>query len=69
MPRCTGMWKTSGSAAILATKRLAGVAPEMNLREYVACMPPPSANKAAHSGFETKKPKTGYQGGPHKKDL
>ena len=37
---------------ILATKRSAGVALEVNLREYTSCIPPPSANKAAHSGFE-----------------
>ena len=40
-------------AAMLATKRLAGVAPELNLREHVTHMPLPSANKVAHSGFET----------------
>ena len=42
-----------GMAAMLVTKRSAGVAPEVNLRECVMCMPLPSANKAAHSGFET----------------
>ena len=31
---------------------LAGVAPDMNLRECLTCIPPPSANKAAHFGFE-----------------
>ena len=31
-----------GLAAILAAKRLAGVAPEVNLSEYVTCMPLPS---------------------------
>ena len=30
-----------------------GVAPEVNLMEHVTGMPPPGANKAAHSGFET----------------
>ena len=34
------------SAAMLATKRLAGVAPEVNLRECVTCTPLPSVNKA-----------------------
>ena len=37
-----GMWKRS-----------AAVAPDVNLRECVTHMPPPSMNKAAHSGFET----------------
>ena len=31
-------------------KRLAGVAPEVNLREYITHMLPPSVNKVAHSG-------------------
>ena len=39
----------------LATKRSTGVAPEVNLRERISHMPPPSANKAAHSGFETER--------------
>ena len=64
----------NGSAAMLATKRLAGVTPEVNLRYYVTYTPPPSVNKAAHSGFEIQrrrhqKSKTGilnYQR-PHKK--
>ena len=40
---------------MLAANRLAGVAPEVNLREHVdlICMPLQSVNKAAHSGFET----------------
>ena len=43
------------SAAMLAAKRLAGVVPELNLREHVTHMILSSANsvKAAHSGFET----------------
>ena len=41
-----------GLAAMLASKRSAGVTPDLNLRECVTRMPPPSANKAAHSGFE-----------------
>ena len=44
----------NGSAAMLATKRLAGVTPEVKLSEHVKCTPPPSTNKAAHSGCETK---------------
>ena len=52
-------------AAMLAAKRSAGVAPEVNFRECV--------NKTAHSGFETQrrrhqKSKQGYQWS-HKKDL
>ena len=43
------------SAAMLTAKRLAGVAPEVNLRECVTCISPLSANKAAHSGFETQR--------------
>ena len=46
-----------------------GVAPEVNIREYV--IPPPSMNKAAHSGFETQrrrhqKSKTGVSMAPQK---
>ena len=41
------------SAAMLATKRSEGVAPEVNLREHQTYMPPPSVKKAVHSGFET----------------
>ena len=56
-----------------ATKRLAGVAPEVNIRECVTHTPLPSANKAAHSGFETQRrhhqnTKTGVSVA-HKKDL
>ena len=39
------------SAGMLATKRWAGVTPEVNLRESVICTSLPSVNKAAHSGF------------------
>ena len=58
-------------AAMLATKRLAGVAPKVNVRECVAHMSPPSMNKAAHSGFETQrrhhqKSKTGVSVAPQK---
>ena len=60
-------------AAMLAAKRSAGVAPEVNLRECISHTPPPSTNKAAHSGFETQrrrhqKSKTGVSVAP-KKDL
>ena len=40
------------SAAMLAAKRSAGVAPEVHLRECVTYTPLASVNKAAHSGFE-----------------
>ena len=45
----------NGSDARLAAKRLAGVTPEVNIREHGTCIPPASANKAAHSGFETQR--------------
>ena len=45
----------NGSDARLAAKRLAGVTPEVNIREHVTCIPPASANKAAHSCFETQR--------------
>ena len=45
----------TGLAFVLATKGLTGVRPDMNLKEYVACMPPPSTNKAARVGFETER--------------
>ena len=59
------------STAFLATKELAGVAPEVNLREHISCMPLPSVNKAALSGFETQrrhhqKSKTGVPVAPQK---
>ena len=61
-------------AAIPATKRSAGVTPEVDLGEHVTHMPPSSVNKATHSGFETQrrchqKSKTGGYQWPHKKDL
>ena len=40
---------------MLAFKRSAGVAPQVNLRECVTCMSLPSVNKAAHSDFGTQK--------------
>ena len=46
----------NGLAAMLASKkRLAGVTPEVNLWEHATCVPLPSVNKAAHSGFETQR--------------
>ena len=61
----------NGSAAMLAAKRSAGVAPEVNLREYVTHTPLPNSIKAAHSGFETQsrhhqKYKTGVSVAPKK---
>ena len=63
----------NGSAAMLTTKRSAGVTPDMNLIDCVTHIPPPNANKAAHSGFETQrrchqKSKIGVSVA-HKKDL
>ena len=57
---------------MLATKRLAGVAPEINLRECVTHMPMPSLNKVTHSGFQAyrrrhQKFKTGISVAPPKK--
>ena len=53
MPACRYM-EEYGSAAMLATKRSAGVTPEMNLREHITRTPLPM-NKSAHSGFETQR--------------
>ena len=55
----------------LAVKRSAGVSPEANLKEHASHTPPPTANKAAHSGFETQrrryqKSKTGVSVAPQK---
>ena len=60
----------NGSAAMLTAKR-SGVAPQVSLRECVTCTPLPSANKAAHSHFETQKgchqkSKTGVSVAPQK---
>ena len=49
----------NGSAAMLVTKRPAGITPEVNLREHASHTPLPGVNKAAHSDFETLKSKTG----------
>ena len=43
----------NGLAAKVATKRLADVTQEVNLRECVTCTSLISANKAVHSAFET----------------
>ena len=72
MPACRYVDEIS-SADMLATKRSVGVTPEVNLRECVTPMPPPSVNKVAHSGFETQrrrhqKSKTGCQW-PHNNNL
>ena len=58
---------------MLAAKKLAGVTPEVNLKEHVTGMPLPSTNKAAHSGFETErrhyqKSKTRVSVAPQKKN-
>ena len=37
---------------MLTDKRSVGVAPEVNLREYVTCKALLSANKSAHCGLE-----------------
>ena len=42
----------NGSDARLAARRLAGVTPEVNIREHVTFMPQPSANKAAQGTQE-----------------
>ena len=61
----------NGLAAMLATKRSAGVAPEVNLRKCIRHIPLPSVNKAADPGFETQrrcrqKSKTGVSVAPQK---
>ena len=43
----------NGLTAMMVTKMLVGIAPEVNLRECVTLTPLPSTNKAAHSDFET----------------
>ena len=61
-----------GLATMLAAKRSAGVAPEVNLRECVTCMPLPSANKAEPTlalkprEDVTRSPKTGVSVAPKK---
>ena len=51
----TALNQSSHLYETLAAKKPAGVAPEVNLCEHVTCMPVPSVNKEAHSGFETQK--------------
>ena len=46
MPACRYMEESS--AAMLSTKSSAGVAPEVNLRECVVCMPLPNVNRAVY---------------------
>ena len=63
-----------GLVVKLASKRSAGVAQEVNLRECLTGMPRPSVNKAAHSGFQTQrkhyqKSKTGASVIPQKGDM
>ena len=62
---CWNMHVGNQLAAMLATERSAGVA-EVNLKERIWCMPPPSANKAATlalktRGDVTRSPKQEYQ--------
>ena len=45
----------NGFTAMLAIKRSVGITQEVNLMEHVTYMPPPSVNKAVHSGFETQR--------------
>ena len=45
----------NGLAAMLGAKRLAGVTPEVNLKESITHMPQPSTNNAVHSGFKTQR--------------
>ena len=52
MPACRYMEENSLSGHQDIGK---GVAPEVNLSEYVTCTPLRSAIKAAHSGFETQR--------------
>ena len=51
IPTCEEQQQT----VMLAVKRPAGVAPEVNLRECTSHTPPPSANKAAHFCLKTQK--------------
>ena len=52
----------NSSAAMLASKRSASAAPEVNIRECVTCMTSPSANKEmSPRGDVTRSLKQGYQ--------
>ena len=67
----TGWIQVKILTTLLAVKRLAGVAPEVNLRNNISCMLLPSTNKVAHLGFETQgrhhqKYKTGVSVAPQK---
>ena len=53
MPACRYM-EENASAAMLATKRLAGVAPEVSVWECITHTPLSSVNMSSHSGFEAK---------------
>ena len=70
IPAETRMWGRR-LAAMLAVYTSRGVAPEVNLRERISCMPPQSLNKAEPTlalkprGDVTRSPKQGYQW-PHK---
>ena len=65
--------EVSRSSPSNATKRSAGIAPEVNVREHATHMPLPSVNKAEPTvdlkprGDVTRSSKQGYQW-PHKKD-
>ena len=69
----TCMWRKQ-LAAMLAIYKSRGVAPEVNLRKYISCMPQQSSNKAEPTlalkprGDVTRKPKQGYQW-PKKMDV
>ena len=68
---CWNMHVGKQLAAMLAIKRLAGVTPDVNLKEYLSCTPLPSVNKAIHSSFETQgrhhqESKTGVSVAPQK---
>ena len=56
------------SAAMLAAKRSAGVAPEVNLKEHITCMPTPSAYKLLTLALmrHHQKSKTGESVAPQK---
>ena len=53
-PAETCMWGKR-PAAMLAIYTGKSVTPEVNLREHISCMSPPSTNKAAQSSFKTQR--------------
>ena len=69
MPACRYV-EEIGAPAMLVAKRLAGVTPEVNLRECVICMPLPRMPILAlkPKGDVTRSSKQGYQW-PHKKQV